>query len=98
LQAKWISGAIGAVADTPGASIELRRESEDAWLEACLEALEGSLFLETGSWIFGSNIPGKRKTKTANFFVAGLNKFIEIADREAEQGYPGYQIHVPSAV
>ncbi|MGV0807973.1 flavin-containing monooxygenase [Mycolicibacterium setense] len=98
LQAKWISGAIGAVVDTPGASIELRRESEEAWLEACLEALEGSIFLETGSWIFGSNIPGKRKTKTANFFVAGLDKFIEIADSEAEQGYPSYQIYVPSAV
>ncbi|KAA0109038.1 NAD(P)/FAD-dependent oxidoreductase [Mycolicibacterium sp. P9-22] len=98
LQAKWISSAIGAVVDTPGSSIELRPESEEAWLAACLDALEGSLFLETASWIFGSNIPGKRKTKTANFFVAGLDKFIEIADSESANGYPSYQIHVPSAV
>ncbi|MFI6367728.1 flavin-containing monooxygenase [Nocardia sp. NPDC050630] len=98
LEAQWISRAIGSVLDTPGASIELRPEAEEAWLRTCLDELKGSLFLETGSWIFGSNIPGKRKTKTANFFVGGLDKYIEIAESEAEQGYPSYQIHVPAAV
>lgn len=98
LQAKFIAGAIGHVVETPGASIELRGDSEEAWLEACRDALDGSLFLETGSWIFGNNIPGKRQVRPANFYVAGLDKFIAIADSEALQGYPSYQVHVPSTV
>jgi cyclohexanone monooxygenase len=98
LQAKWIAGAVGSVAGTAGASLELRPDSEEEWLETCRNALDGSLFLETGSWIFGNNIPGKRQTRPANFFVAGLDKFIEIADREAAQGYPSYEVHVPASV
>ncbi|MEU1953509.1 flavin-containing monooxygenase [Nocardia rhamnosiphila] len=98
LEAKWISRAIRAVRDTPGASIELRPEAEEQWLQTCLGALEGSLFLETGSWIFGSNIPGKRKTRTANFYVGGLDKYIAISEAEAAAGFPSYQIHVPVAV
>ncbi|WP_173009982.1 NAD(P)/FAD-dependent oxidoreductase [Mycolicibacterium sp. P9-64] len=96
IQAQWISQTIATVMNTPGASIELSPETEAAWLQRCLDALEGSLFLETGSWIFGSNIPGKRKPRTANFFVAGLDQFIETAETEIAQGYPGYQIHVPA--
>ena len=96
VQAKWITQAIETIAEIPGAAIELRPETEEAWLQRCLDALEGSLFLETGSWIFGSNIPGKRKPKTANFFVAGLDKFIEAAEAQVTQGYPGYHIHVPA--
>ena len=59
--------------------------------------MDGSLFLETASWIFGSNIPGKRKPKTANFFVGGLDKFIAALDTETEQGFPSYHINVPAA-
>jgi hypothetical protein len=98
MQAKWIGEAIGSLAATPGASIEVRPDQEEAWLQTCLDELKGSLFLETASWIFGSNIPGKRKTKTANFFVGGLDKFIAMSDHEAQQGYPSYEIHVPSVV
>ncbi|MDI9978685.1 NAD(P)/FAD-dependent oxidoreductase [Rhodococcus sp. IEGM 1307] len=98
LETNWISRAIGGIVDTPGASIELLPEAEEKWLDTCLEALDGSLFLETGSWIFGANIPGKRKPKTANFFVGGMDKYIEITDREADQGYPSYQIHVLAPV
>lgn len=98
VQAKWIGEAIGSMKDMPGAAIEVRPDEEEAWLQTCLDALKGSLFLETASWIFGSNIPGKRKTKTANFYVGGLDSFIEMSDREARQGYPSYEIHVPSVV
>ncbi|WP_067901758.1 flavin-containing monooxygenase [Nocardia vaccinii] len=98
LEAKWITRAIAGLLDTPGSSIELRPEAEEGWLRTCLDELEGSLFLETGSWIFGSNIPGKRKTRTANFYVGGLDKYIAISETEAQDGYPSYQIHVPATV
>ncbi|MBY3792983.1 NAD(P)/FAD-dependent oxidoreductase [Rhodococcus fascians] len=98
VEAKWIAETIGSVASNPGASIEVRPDQEEAWLQTCLDALKGSLFLETASWIFGSNIPGKRKTKTANFYVGGLDNYIAMTNREAQQGYPSYEIHVPSVV
>ena len=98
VEAKWIAETIGSVASNPGASIEVRPDQEEAWLQTCLDALKGSLFLETASWIFGSNIPGKRKTKTANFYVGGLDNYIGMTNREAQQGYPSYEIHVPSVV
>lgn len=97
VQARWISEAIGNVVDQPGARIELRAQDEEAWLQTCLDALDGSLFLETASWIFGSNIPGKRKPKTANFFVGGLDKFIAALDTETAEGFPSYHINVPAA-
>ncbi|WP_369800058.1 flavin-containing monooxygenase [Modestobacter sp. Leaf380] len=97
VQGRWIARAIASVKDEPGATIELRPEDEDAWLTTCLEALEGSLFLETESWIFGANIPGKRKPKTANFYVGGLDKYLEISDQESTQGFPSYRTSAPAA-
>ncbi|KRC65804.1 cyclohexanone monooxygenase [Aeromicrobium sp. Root236] len=98
VQAKWITKAIAAVVETPDGSIELRPEAEEAWLDECLYELDGSLFLETGSWIFGSNIPGKRKPRTANFYVGGLDKYLQISGAEADGGFPSYVVRVTSAV
>ena len=98
VQAKWLGRTISTIKDAPGATINLRPEAEEAWLQTCLDELKGSLFLETGSWIFGNNIPGKRKTRTANFYVGGLDKFIAISDAEASDGFPSYEIRVPSVV
>ena len=98
VQAKWITKAIAAVADTSDGVIELRPEAEEAWLDECLAELDGSLFLETGSWIFGSNIPGKRKPRTANFYVGGLDKYIRISAAEADDGFPSYVVRVASSV
>lgn len=98
VQARWIARAIAAVKDVPGATIELLPDAEEAWLDTCLEELDGSLFLETGSWIFGSNIPGKRKNRTANFFVGGLDKFIGHTDAESANGFPSYRVQSPAAV
>jgi cation diffusion facilitator CzcD-associated flavoprotein CzcO len=98
IQAKWISRTLSSVKDMPGATIHLRPEAEEDWLQTCLDELKGSLFLETESWIFGSNIPGKRKPKTANFYVGGLDRFIAISDAEAADGYPSYQVRVPALV
>lgn len=98
IQAQWIARAVDAVKDAPAATIHLRAQAEEDWLQLCLDELKGSLFLETGSWIFGSNIPGKRKPKTANFYVGGLDRFIAISESEADDGYPSYEVRVASAV
>ncbi|TQR88186.1 NAD(P)/FAD-dependent oxidoreductase [Mycobacterium hodleri] len=96
VQAKWIGRAIASLVDIPAASIELTAESEEAWLQTCRNALQGSLYLETGSWLFGNNIPGKRQVTPSNFFVAGLDSFIATANTEADNDFPSYHVHVPS--
>jgi cyclohexanone monooxygenase len=98
VQAKWLARTVSSIKDAPGATINLRPDAEEAWLEGCLNELKGSLFLETGSWIFGNNIAGKRKPKTANFYVGGLDKYIAISDAEAADGFPSYEVRIPSAV
>lgn len=98
IQAKWLARAVSSIKDAPGATITLRPEAEEAWLQTCLDELKGSLFLETGSWIFGNNIAGKRKPKTANFYVGGLDRFITISESEAADGFPSYEVRIPSAV
>lgn len=98
VQAKWLTRTISSIKDAPGATINLRPEAEEAWLQNCLNELKGSLFLETGSWIFGNNIAGKRKARTANFYVGGLDKFMAISDAEADEGFPSYEVRIPSPV
>lgn len=98
VQAKWLARVASIVSQEPGATVNLRPEAEEFWLDTCLNELQGSLFLETGSWIFGNNIAGKRKARTANFYVGGLDKFIAISEAELEEGLPSYEVRVPSAV
>ncbi len=98
IQSRWIARTIGHLVESGGGSIELLPEVEERWLDTCLDELQGSLFLETGSWIFGNNIPGKRKAKTANFYVGGLDSYIRISDAEIDDGYPSYDIRVAASV
>lgn len=98
VQVRWITQAVAELAAQPGATMELSAEAEEAWLQSCLDLLEGSLFLQTNSWIFGANIPGKKKARTASYFTGGLAAYLAIAGQEARDGYPSYQIHVPSSV
>lgn len=38
------------------------REAEDGWTKTCEEIADMTLFPKGESWIFGANIPGKKKT------------------------------------
>jgi hypothetical protein len=42
--------------------VEPSREAEDAWTKTCEEIANMTLFPKVESWIFGANIPGKKKT------------------------------------
>ena len=97
VQVRWLTSVIGSLRGTPGATFELTADAEEKWLETCLELLEGSLYRQTKSWIFGANIPGKNTSRSASYFVGGLNRWIETANREIEEGYPNYRVSVPAA-
>ncbi|MGI8392743.1 flavin-containing monooxygenase [Leucobacter sp. W1038] len=96
LQVRFITRALQNLTEHGGSSIELTAEAEEEWLQRCLDLLEGSLFLETSSWIFGANIPGKKKSRTASYFTGALREYIALMNEETASGFSSYRIAVPS--
>ncbi|EFX06506.1 cyclohexanone monooxygenase [Grosmannia clavigera kw1407] len=71
------------------ATIEATEAAEIEWTKTCKDLVEGSLFKETDSWIFGRNIPGKPYSVT--FYFGGLGRFRTLMHKMIEEGYPGYK-------
>lgn len=71
------------------AVVEATDKAEQEWLQICEKAVEDSLFKETASWIFGSNVPGK--PYAIRFYFGGLLKFREELTKIVERGYNGFK-------
>ncbi|PWJ24863.1 cation diffusion facilitator CzcD-associated flavoprotein CzcO [Branchiibius hedensis] len=91
-QVEWIAGAIGYLAPKSGAWLEVRPETESEWTDICADIADQTLFPKAASWIFGANIPGKKRT--VMFYLGGIAAYREILDSEAAEGYPGFVSHV----
>lgn len=76
------------------AVVEATQEAEAEWNDVCEKAVEGSLFKETNSWIFGGNIPGK--PLALRFYFGGLLKFQDELKKVVGEGYRGYKPFVSS--
>ena len=50
--------------------IEATREAEEEWTDLCDKLSAPSIFGKTDSWIFGANVPGKKRT--VMFYFGGL--------------------------
>lgn len=70
--------------------IEALPEAEKNWNIECEKAVEGSLFKETASWIFGCNVPGK--TQALRFYFGGLGKFRRELDDVVKDDWRGYKV------
>jgi hypothetical protein len=68
--------------------VEVSAKAEQQWSELCDQLVEGSLFKTTASWIFGSNVEG-RKSST-KFYFGGLNRYREWTGKEVAAGFPGF--------
>ncbi|KAK0124157.1 hypothetical protein ONS95_009140 [Cadophora gregata] len=83
-QKNEVNGANGAHANgsTKGEKpirgvIEAEREAEDNWTQRCEKLSASSLFRKVDSWVFGKNIPGKKKA--VMFYFGGLGPYIKEA-------------------
>ena len=47
-----------------------------------------TLFPQAASWIFGANIPGKKRT--VMFYLGGIKQYRSLAAAESSAGYPGF--------
>jgi cation diffusion facilitator CzcD-associated flavoprotein CzcO len=87
-QVRWIGRAVQHLAPVDGGWMDVRPETEDAWTEICADIADATLFPKAASWIFGANIPGKKRT--VMFYLGGLKQYRELIDAEASNGFPGF--------
>ena len=71
--------------------LEASQSAQDEWTDLCEKLCAASLFKKTHSWIFGTNIPGKRKSVI--FFFGGMTKYREKLAEEEKNGYSGFRIN-----
>ncbi|MGY1883948.1 flavin-containing monooxygenase [Blastococcus sp. SYSU DS0753] len=90
-QVRWIGRAVQHLADDRGAWMDVAPETEARWTELCAEIADQTLFPQAASWIFGANIPGKKRT--VMFYLGGLKQYREVIDAEAEEGFPGFRVN-----
>tara|TARA_R110002003_G_scaffold111_1_gene9414 strand:+ start:14170 stop:14922 length:753 start_codon:yes stop_codon:yes gene_type:complete len=84
-----ISEAIKVSTEAKPAVVETTEEAEQDWNAICEKAVEGSLFKETASWIFGGNVPGK--PIALRFYFGGLKKFRAEGRKVLEEGFYGFK-------
>lgn len=69
-------------------TVEATVEAEDEWTDICDDISANSLFRKTDSWIFGANVPGKKKSVL--FYFGGLGNYRKVLDEVRQRGYRGF--------
>jgi cyclohexanone monooxygenase len=87
-QVEWIAEAIRHSSGSDARWLDVRAEIETAWTETCSDIAHQTLFPRAASWIFGANIPGKKRT--VMFYLGGMKEYRSISAAETAAGYPGF--------
>ncbi|KKZ68343.1 hypothetical protein EMCG_06019 [[Emmonsia] crescens] len=72
-----------------GTIIEATVESEEEWMQRCERIADRSLFKGTSSWLFGSNVSGKKEA--VRFFLGGLKNYNRVLRNVAEGRLRGFK-------
>ncbi|QHE73226.1 flavin-containing monooxygenase [Rhodococcus sp. WAY2] len=95
--ADWIADAITHINATGGALMEATEQAQDAWTEQITAIAEQTLLVagkDVHSWFTGTNVEGK--APVINVFFGGADKYMDICEQEAADGYSGFEIHTPA--
>ncbi|WDZ91564.1 NAD(P)/FAD-dependent oxidoreductase [Nocardiopsis sp. HUAS JQ3] len=96
-QVEWITDLVRMMEERDLTSIEPTPEAEEGWTELCAQIADHSLFPKVNSWIFGANIPGRKKRVL--FYFAGLGNYRQKLGEVAAADYEGFMLKGnPSAV
>ena len=87
-QVEWIADTVSDLLPAENGWLDVDPETEVAWTETCAEIADATLFPKAASWIFGANIPGKKRT--VMFYLGGIAAYREILGKESSNGYPGF--------
>jgi cyclohexanone monooxygenase len=87
-QVEWIAETIRHLAGSEAGWLEVKPDVETAWTDTCGEIADQTLFPRAASWIFGANIPGKKRT--VMFYLGGMKEYRSITSTEIASGYPSF--------
>lgn len=89
-QVDFITRILDAAEKAHAPVIEAKVEAEKEWTRLCEELAKDSLFWKASdNWIFGANIPGKKRC--LRFYFGGLQKYREELERCAKDGFAGFK-------
>jgi len=83
-QVEWIADTVAAVSATESGWMDVRSETETDWTQMCLDIADQTLFPQVSSWIFGANIPGKKRT--VMFYLGGIKEYRSLIAAERLDG------------
>jgi cyclohexanone monooxygenase len=93
-QVDWIGSLVEHAERNGVRTVEPTREAEDGWTATCEEIANMTLFPKAESWIFGANIPGKKKS--VMFYMAGIGAYRQQLAEVADAGYKGFELSEPA--
>jgi cation diffusion facilitator CzcD-associated flavoprotein CzcO len=86
----WIADCVSHVGGQSRPVIEARRDAQDAWTAHTAEVVGHTLYPQSNSWYFGSNIPGK--PRSFGVYVGGFAAYRERCEAVAARGYEGFDL------
>ena len=86
-QAGWIAETIQYLTSHDITRIEATAEAEADWVKLCNDMVQATLLRDAQSWLWGSNVPGKKRAFT--MYLAPQTEFRATLTRVAESGYEG---------
>jgi len=89
-QVEWIAELVQAAEERGINRIEATAAAEREWSMMCREMAMQSLFAQTDSWIFGTNIPGRGKRPM--FFFGGIAAYRQKLREVAAGDYTGFTL------
>lgn len=95
--ADWIAEAIAHLRKTGTQFMEATEAAEQAWTEQITAIAEQTLLTagkDVHSWFTGANVEGK--TPVINVFFGGADKYMDICEQTATDGYTGFTLTTPA--
>lgn len=87
-QVDWIGETVQHIGSSDKGWMDVNPATESAWTDTCLDIADQTLFPQAASWIFGANIPGKKRT--VMFYLGGMKAYRELLAAESSSDYPGF--------
>jgi cyclohexanone monooxygenase len=91
----WIADCIEYMAERGLTRIEADRAAQDAWVLHNNQVADSTLYPLANSWYVGANIPGKPRVFMP--YVGGFQRYKQICDEIAADGYRGIAMSGPAA-
>ena len=84
------SGVIDHMRKNGIATFEATQEAQDHWVAHVNEVAKQTIFMQTDSWYWGANVPGKPRVFMP--YAGGVGAYRQKCDEVAAAGYEGFAL------